>query len=190
MPPIICSELPESYFKEVLRWEGGYVNDPDDRGGETNRGITIGALNKAKSQGLVPQTVTIKSLTTDLESVRKIYNANYYKAGKCDKMPHPLAYAHFDACVNHGLGGAGRLLQKAIVEFGQKIEVDGAVGPKTLAALEILVSGKPTTALCAEYNIKREEYYRAIVRNKPTQSKFLKGWLNRLNSVRAFCAKG
>jgi type VI secretion system secreted protein VgrG len=190
MAPIINSAPPESYLKEVLRWEGGYVNDPDDRGGETNRGITIGALSKAKSQGLVPQTVTIKSLTTDLDSVKKIYEVNYYKAGKCDKMPHPLAYAHFDACVHHGLAGAGKLLQKMIVSFGQKIAVDGAVGPKTLSALETLTSTKPVASLCAEYNMKREERYRAIVRGKPSQAKFLKGWLNRLNSVRAFCANG
>lgn len=182
-------ELPEAYLREVLRWEGGYVNHPDDPGGETNRGITSGALNKAKSQGLVAQTVTIRSLTTDLESVRKIYNVNYYKAGKCDKMPHPLAYAHFDACVLNGLGGAGKLLQKALNTLGQSVTADGAVGPKTLAALDALTSRRTPKDIAAEYNRQRGEYFRAIVRNRPASVVFLKGWINRLNSVSAFCAK-
>jgi lysozyme family protein len=182
-------ELPEAYLREVLRWEGGYANHPNDPGGETNRGITIGALNKAKSQGLVAQTVTIKSLTTDLESVRRIYGVNYYKAGKCDKMPHPLAYAYFDACVLNGLGGAGRLLQKTLNTFGQNVTVDGAVGPKTLAALDALTIRKTAKEIAAEYNRLRGEYFHTIVRNRPASAVFLRGWLNRLKSVSEFCAK-
>jgi lysozyme family protein len=190
MPLTIYSELPESYLKEVLNYEGGYANDPVDRGGETNRGITIGALNKAKSQGLVSQSVTIKSLTADLESVRRIYSVNYYKAGKCDQMPHPLAFACFDACVNHGLGGGGQLLQKTLVSLGFPVAVDGAVGPKTLAALSSCL-GKFTAIRIAEmYNDKREARYLGIVSSNPSQKKFLKGWLNRLAGVRRFAAKG
>ena len=44
--------------------------------------------------------VTIESLTTDLESVRKIYEVNYYRRGKANLLPHTLAFAHFDVCVN------------------------------------------------------------------------------------------
>jgi type VI secretion system secreted protein VgrG len=182
-------ELPESYLREVLRWEGGYVNHPNDPGGETNRGITIGALSKAKSQGLVAQSVTIRSLTTDLESVRRIYSVNYYKKGKCDEMVHPLAYAHFDACVLNGPGGAGRLLQKTLNRFGASVTIDGDVGPKTLAALYALIAHKAVKDIAVEYNRQRGEYFHSIVRNRPASSVFLKGWLNRLNSVIAFCAK-
>ena len=75
-------ELPYKYFRLILNSEGGYVNDPTDRGGETNRGITLSALNTAKKQGLVSQNVTIKSLTDDLDSVYIIYNQNYYIKAK------------------------------------------------------------------------------------------------------------
>jgi lysozyme family protein len=189
MPPIICSELPESYFREVLNREGGYVNNPLDPGGETNRGITIGALNAAKKQGLVERTVTIRSLTNDLASVRKIYNVNYYKSGKCDKMPHPLAFAHFDACVNHGVGRGAKLLQKALVKLGFSVTVDGATGPKTLAALEACLEKTPVAKVTDEYNDQREAYFHQIVRNRPSNQGFLKGWLNRIKAVRAFCGK-
>ena len=86
-------DLPEEYLTLILKYEGGYVNDPLDKGGETNRGITIGALNAAKKQGIVPPDITIKDLTYDLESVRKIYDINYYKKSKANLMSHPLAFA-------------------------------------------------------------------------------------------------
>jgi lysozyme family protein len=70
------------------------------------------------------------------------------------------------------------------------VTVDGAVGPKTLAALDDLTARKSVKEIAAEYNRLRGEYFHAIVRNRPASSVFLKGWLNRLNSVIAFCAKG
>lgn len=194
----IYENLPETYLKQTLNYEGGYVNDPSDSGGETCRGITIGALNRAKSQGLVSSTLQIKDLMTDLASVRKIYEVNYYKAGKCNFMAHPLAFAHFDACVNHGLGGrsksgiaigAGMLLQKTIVSFGELVNIDGSVGPLTLKALDIATKKIDIYKLAEKYNDFREEYFNNIAKANPKNKKFLKGWLNRLNSVRAFCKK-
>lgn len=189
-------ELPESYLNQVLRWEGGYVNDIDDLGKETCRGVTIGALNAAKKQGLVAQSVTIKSLLNDIESVRKIYNVNYYLKGHCDQLPHPLAFAHVDCCINSGIGGknksgkaigAGAILQKALVSMGANVVVDGSVGPKTLAALDDILTKKSAAEVAKVYNDIRQQYYHEIVAARPANQKFLKGWLNRLNDVRKFC---
>lgn len=193
---VYFAELPEKYLKPVLNYEGGYVNDPDDPGGETARGITIGALNKAKEIGLVSSSLKVKDLLTDLDSVRKIYNVNYYKKGKCDQIPHPLAFAHFDMCVNSGPGGksksgrpigAGANLQKVLIALGASIAFDGSVGPNTLAALDKILANYSPTALCKLYNDEREKYFNAIVTARPLSKKFLKGWLRRLNSVRALC---
>jgi len=192
------SELPKSYLDQVLLWEGGYVNDPDDSGGETCRGITIGALNTAKKQGLIAQSVTVRSLMTDLESVRKIYSQNYYLKAKCDKLPHPLAFAHLDFAINAGVGGknkkgkaigAGANLQKVLIALGSNIALDGSVGPKTLAALDNILTKKTALEITELYNNQREKYYRDLVVSKPTYKKYLNGWLNRLNSARKFCAK-
>jgi lysozyme family protein len=185
---VLVSELPSSYLKQVLNYEGGYVNNPNDRGGETNRGITIGTLNAAKRQGLVPASVTIRSLTEDLESVRKIYNQNYYQKSKANLMPHPLAFTHFDASVHSGVGGAVKLLQRTLNKLGQKLSVDGGFGPLTASALESALEKNGVIAITNEYNARREVLYRSIVSRNPSQKEFLKGWLNRLEAVKKFCS--
>lgn len=177
--------LPNFYLDEVLKYEGGYVNDPLDKGGETNMGITAKALETAKKQGLIPNSVTVKTLTK--EHARIIYEHNYYLAGKCNIMPHPLSFAHFDACVNHGVGGAGKLLQKMLNGFGYGLTVDGIIGTKTIKALEDAINSVPILDLVVKYCSERQDYYYNIVKNNPSQQKFLKGWLNRLDNVRKFC---
>lgn len=181
----INESLPMEYLHEVLCYEGGYVNDPADKGGETNMGITAAALASAQSAGLIPKNVTVKTLTK--EHARIIYERNYYKAGKADRLQHPLAFAHFDACVNHGLKGGGRLLQKALNRYGYSVVVDGIVGPKTLVTAEEAQAYYGPVALTESYCIAREALYYAIVAKNPTQKKFLKGWLNRLARVKKFC---
>ena len=89
-------------------------------------------------------------------------------------------------------GGAGKLLQKTLNNYAQKagldvcVDVDGAVGPKTLSALCQCLDLKGNVSLiCEIYCNEREAYYKAIVENNPSQSKFLRGWLNRLERNRA-----
>lgn len=203
-------ELPDHYLAQVLRWEGGYTEDKDDAGNVvtlpdgtvmytgTNMGITYRALQTAKEQGLVAKDLTVKDLTHNRDAVRKIYNQNYFIAGKCNKMPHPLAFAHFDMCVNSGLGGrtkkdtaigAGANLQKTIVKLKGLVTLDGSVGPLTLRALDEVLTRRTPEEVTSVYNDIREEYYHSIVKNRPANAKFLKGWLNRLNSVRKFCSQ-
>lgn len=181
------STLPKEYLDEVLKYEGGLVNDPVDKGGKTNRGITESTLKSAIQQGLVPPTVTIESLTHDLESVRKIYETNYYLRAKCNLMPHPLAFAHFDASVNHGVGNAARFIQRTLNTFGNSLAVDGAIGPLTIAALEKTLAVVELDVIVKVYCDIRKSFYDAIVANNPSQQKFYRGWMNRLNNVRKFC---
>lgn len=205
------AELPKEYLDQILNYEGGYTEDKNDVGNQikdasgkiigysaTCRGITQSALDTAKKQGIVGQGVTIKSLLTDLESVRKIYSKNYYLKAKCDRLPHPLAFAHFDMAVNSGVGGrssrgvalgAGANLQKTIAALGQKITIDGSVGPMTLAALDKVLETVSAKDVAAKYNDLREAYYHSIVRSRPANQKYLNGWLRRLNNVRKVCSK-
>ena len=180
-------DLPEEYLNLVLKYEGGYVNDPLDKGGETNRGITIGALNAAKKQGIVPPDITIKDLTHDLESVRRIYDINYYKKSKSNLMSHPLAFAHFDASVNHGIGWSSKFLQRTSNKFGANLVDDGIIGPKTLAALNDIMLIVYIYKIIDEYCNIRKSFYDSIVANNPSQKKFYNGWMNRLASVREYC---
>jgi lysozyme family protein len=164
----------------VLKWEGGLSNDPDDRGGLTNRGITQATYDRyRKAKGLPTQSV---AKITDAE-VWEIYWRFYWQPVKADEFPYPLALAIFDTGVNMGVGTAIKLLQRAINDLVPKerwIAVDGVIGEQTLKAAKTLDAKRLALQLCA----RREERYYAIVRANPTQQKFLRGWLNRLNDLR------
>ena len=78
----------EDAFKIVLGFEGGYVNDSDDRGGETNYGITASTLNSAKNKGWVPFNITIKDIK--LEYAKTIYKKGYWDAVQADSNDMPV----------------------------------------------------------------------------------------------------
>lgn len=107
----------ERAIQFVLAYEGGYVNDPNDAGGETNFGISKRAY----------PSVDIKALTVD--QAKDIYKKDYWAAVCADQLPEPLSIAVFDCAVNQGVGVASRLLQLAV-----GATVDGKVGPKTIGA--------------------------------------------------------
>ena len=188
------NDLPLSYLKTTLNFEGGLTKNPKDSGNwyngklyGTNRGITMGALVKAQKEGLVGRDVTIESLTTDLESVRKIYEVNYYRRSKANLLPHTLAFAHFDACVNSGIGGGARFLQSTINKLlpynHKKLTVDGGIGPATLNALAIVLANNEITEIAKIYNNYRENL---IVTSTKINPVFKKGLLNRVNAVRKY----
>lgn len=188
------NDLPLDYLKRTLNYEGGLTKNPKDSGNwyggklyGTNRGITMGALAKAQKEGLVGRDVTIESLTTDLESVRKIYEVNYYKRSKANLLPHTLAFAHFDACVNSGIGGGARFLQSTINKLlphnHKKLTVDGGIGPVTLNALKVILDNNDITEISKIYNNYRENL---ILTSKKINTVFKKGLLNRVNAVRKY----
>ena len=138
----------------------GYVNIPQDRGGETKYGI---AQNGNK----------VVVIDLDLKSAMDIYYKNYWLAGSCDKLPAGLALIHFDGCVNHGVGRACKFLQRAA-----KVNEDGIIGPATLKAV--------SPELISRVADIRKDFYLAIVDRDPTQKMFLSGWLRRVNEVEKY----
>lgn len=105
------SENFDKMLKFVLLREGGYSNNPNDKGGETNKGITYQTYNSyRKSRGLSPRRV---KYITD-EEVRDIYYNNYYKASGADKIQNPKLAAYvFDTAVNMGVSRAKEFLAKS-----------------------------------------------------------------------------
>ena len=111
----------------VLRWEGGYVNHPADRGGATMKGITQRVYDRYRTlSGLGTQAV---NLILD-DEVREIYQEQYWNAGNCHRLRSKLDLAHFDTAVNMGINRATRILQEA-----SGCAADGAFGPATEAAV-------------------------------------------------------
>lgn len=166
----------------VLRAEGGYSDHPGDRGGRTNLGVTSGALSRARAAGIVDASDVTVLTRAD---AAKIYKVMYWEASKADHMPWPLCLLHFDAAVNHGVGGAGKLLQRTLNSLCHaELKVDGAVGSHTLSALDGALKALSVETLCEEYLDERQAFYERIVRNASSQKVFYKGWMNRIDRLR------
>ena len=109
-------------FTHLLGHEGGYVNHPEDPGGETNWGVTKVV---ARDHGYYGE---MRNLTQDI--AKDIYRRAYWDKVQADNLPPAIRYAVFDAAVNSGVGTAVRWLQQAV-----GATPDGVLGPKTLAAI-------------------------------------------------------
>lgn len=168
-PAVISGKMVTDKDKKM----SGYVNDPDDTGGETKFGI-------AKSAN--PE-LNIATLTWD--AAKRIYYKKYWLAGDCADIATfapRLAMIHFDGCVNHGNGRAARILQEAV-----GAAIDGDIGPNSLQAIKRACAAPGgEMAVCQKVANIRISFYNSIVANKPTQKKFLNGWLSRINNVLAF----
>lgn len=181
----------EDALKFVFKWEGEYSDIAGDTGGKTMYGITEAVFNAWRdAQGLTNKT--IKQLTK--EDAKAIYWSNYWLLARCGQFQRPLDLVMFDAAVNHGPGGAARILQRALNALQDsvkppgavKLSVDGGIGAKTLAEADRY----PPMDICNAYLEQRRATYHAIVANSkkpgstvPDQEKFLKGWLNRVNDL-------
>lgn len=121
----------ESALTFTLKHEGGYVNNPNDTGGETNFGISDrrdGIVDgKADLNGDRVPDVAIKDLTQEQAAI--VYNREYWTPCKCEQLHPAVALIVFDTAVNAGNNQAAKLLQRAL-----KLTEDGQIGPRTIAA--------------------------------------------------------
>ena len=150
-------------IKQVLEHEGGYVNDPKDLGGETKYGIT---------KRFYPE-LNIKELT--IEKAKQIYKDDYWDKNRVESLPQNLWHIFFDMCVNMGRRTAVKVLQRAAVNRGKDIEVDGGLGPATIKALKGVELDRVRAF--------RVKYYVDLITSKPEQEKFFLGWFRRATEV-------
>lgn len=103
-------ELFKKALQFVLKWEGGYVKNPDDKGGATNKGITQLTYDAyLRSKRKVSEDI---SQISDSE-VQEIYYKNYWLAANCNKMSPQFAVACFDTAVNMGVSRVDEFLRAA-----------------------------------------------------------------------------
>ena len=145
----------------TLQHEGGYVNDPADPGGATNMGITQRDLPETPIQNLtVAQAVAY-------------YSNTYWKGLYSSLTSQQLANKLFDWGVLFGVGTAVKVLQGIL-----GIKQDGLFGPASLAA----VNAADGVMLLEEYKNSMLLHAEAVVAANPTLTKFLAGWVRRINS--------
>jgi lysozyme family protein len=160
----------DASFARIIKSEGGYVNDPADRGGETNLGVTIGAWGAYLGRAIQPGEM--KALTVD--TVKPFYKSMYWDKVKGDDLPVGVDYCIFDFAVNAGVGRAAKFLQRAVGAVD-----DGVIGSGTLGR----VAKADPAVLLKNFAEQKQGFYKGLATNNPTQQKFLKGWLARVDHV-------
>ncbi len=171
--------------REIVAREGGYVNDPDDPGGATNFGVTIGTMRRLgldlTGDGQV-SVADVKALSAS--DAERIFLDHYYKRPGVARLPEAVQASVFDMYVNAG-GNAVRILQRLLREFGQTLSVDGAIGPIT-ARLAHQVYAEAPEHLADAYGIARRNYYYRLGDRRAASRKFARrrdggkgGWIVR-----------
>jgi lysozyme family protein len=158
-------------FELTIGHEGGYVNDKDDRGGETNWGI---------SKRSYPDE-DIKNLT--IERAKEIYKKDYWERQSLHLVDDAnIAIEIFDTSVNMGVGKGGKIFQEALNLTNRNerdyanIVVDGAIGAKTISAYRKCKNKKLLFNLL---NFLQAEFYIELMRKREVNEKFI-GWFNRV----------
>ncbi len=166
----------EKIIGRLLKAEGGYTDDPDDKGGPTNWGIIQSEL--AAWRGKPVSKDDVKNLP--LSEAIQIYKAKYWdKMGLDQLTDERLQLAIFDQGVNRGTVTAVKQAQQIANLFDAGITDDGVNGPVTSKKLNAI----DVVDFCREYLQASEHAYVNIVIRNPTQIKFLRGWLNRVHKL-------
>lgn len=182
----------ELYALKLKDLEGGYVDDPDDRGGATNMGITYRTYEHWGAQLFGaghPSKTFFRAMTWD--QAKRIYRAGYWDRCKGDEI-QSQAWAEMiiDWYINSGTGAIinlQRALNKSRPSSGLK--VDGIIGPITLQAINNWVYFETEALAYEDYRGRRLSFYNDIVHDNPSQQKFLRGWINRVNRFPATLPK-
>lgn len=163
---------------KVLSHEGGYVNDPDDLGGETYKGIARKSHPAWPGWHIIDQSKKDKSfpvtLVDDLnlqQLVEQFYFESFWEPLRADQIQNQTsAESVFDFAVNAGLNTSVRLVQSIV-----GTNIDGIIGEKTLSKINTMDFGHFQAAL----TVAKLKYYMNIIRRRPTSKKFLLGWISR-----------
>lgn len=160
-------------FEQSLAWvlqsEGGYVDDPEDPGGATNKGVTQAVYDTWRQAHNLP-TQNVRDISDG--EVEAIYRNRYWDAVSGDNLPSGLDYATFDFAVNSGVKRAATYLQNIL-----GVTPDGHIGPVTCQAASERVVPDLIDDLCTD----RLNFLESL----PTYPHFGVGWSNRVKTVRA-----
>lgn len=161
----------------ILSFEGGYVNDPRDPGGATNRGVTIATWRQVgyDKDGDGDIDVADLKLITPADAVSRVMKPHYWDRWQADRIKsQSVANIVVDwvwASGKHGITGVQKLLG---------VKVDGIVGEKTLAAL----NAQDPRALFDHIHRARARFIDQVIAGRPTSACYRASWLRRLDYIR------
>lgn len=171
--------------EEIVAREGGFVNDPDDPGGATKYGVTLGTL-----KGLGMDLTRDGSVdTADVQALSRaeavaIFIRHYFNRVGIARLPPELQPSVFDMYVNSG-ANAVKVLQRMLARMGFACSADGVIGPQTVQAATA-AQAQTGTALADRYGMARRDYYYALADARPASRKYARrrdggkgGWILR-----------
>lgn len=160
----------------ILKWEGGFVSDPVDKGGATNMGVTIGTWRSVgyDKDGDGDIDVDDLRLLTREDVIERVLRPHYWNRWRADEI-HNQSVANILvdwvwASGAHGIRRPQRILG---------VTADGIVGPKTLVA----VNSMDPMELHFRIKNDRIRFIDEICKANPLQERFRRGWLNRINEL-------
>lgn len=175
----------EEIAREIVAREGGFVDDPDDPGGATKHGVTVGTMRRLgldlDRDGDVDAD-DVRRITP--EQAEAIFVAHYFRRPRIGDLPPALQASVFDMYVNAG-ANAVKILQRLLRQMGHDVAVDGAIGPRTAAAAHAAAAAAPGHIADA-YGIARRNYYFRLADARPASRKYARtraggkgGWIRR-----------
>ncbi|MEG2173446.1 MAG: glycosyl hydrolase 108 family protein [Desulfovibrionaceae bacterium] len=177
----------------TAQWEGGLTDHPSDPGGITHYGVSLRWLRSLghdlgdiDGDGDIDAD-DIRALTPDQAAA--LFKAKFWDTYNLSGLPQLTATLHYDCTVNTGPRQATLIAQRAcntlVGPYGVKLEVDGALGPKTRKFLTLHATPILATAMIEQ----RKGFYLSLVHDKPDFAPFERGWINRTNALQSYVRK-
>jgi len=188
----------DARYRAVLRplgiIEGGHSNDPTDRGGETNLGMSLRFLVAAGeidrnhdgfgdldlNMDHVLDGQDIRLMTPEIRA--EVFLEHFYIGPGFWRLAPPFDGAMFDQAVNGGTTAAIKILQRALSRVsGRPLAIDGQLGPKTMGKFHECLPRRSLLLSTIQDEARRR--YEAIVAADPSQKKYLNGWRRRAREL-------
>lgn len=165
-------------FQKTISNEGGYVNDPDDPGGETYSGVARKIHSKWDGWTTIDMLKRASGFPANLdkdselqEDITNFYRINFWDKINGDKIDNQfVAESMFDFAVNAGVGTSASLAQMVV-----GVKSDGVIGKDSIAAIN---SFDPEYFLSA-FTVAKIARYVNIVKKRPVSRKYFYGWVVR-----------
>ena len=159
----------------ILKFEGGYVNDPDDLGGATNKGVCFRTYKLYRSRKGLPQPTIEELKNISDDEFTDILKSMYWDACRADKIQSQgVANAIVDWAWHSGTTTAAKEIQKVL-----GVSSDGIIGNITLSA----INSQSPLPLFGKIKAARIKYIERIFKSRPENQKFYRGWMNRINDL-------
>lgn len=174
----------DQIFNAILEKEGGYVNNPNDKGGPTNWGVTQAVARAHGYNG------DMRNLTR--QQALDILEADYWYGPRFDQvsaLSPDIAAELCDTGVNMGPAVAARFLQRVLNVMNNQgrlypdIAIDGQIGPRTIAALNSYLTSRGSTStrvMLKALNSLQGARYIELSELRPANENFTYGWFERV----------